>query len=279
MKVKALLFAALMGLGIWACNTDGDQADVTESGFPFEIYASGDATKASTGDWIFFHIAQRVGEQVLTDTRGNPNPTPSYRVTGKEEEVEGGMDPIIEVIRLMSPGDSASISIPFDSLPPMAAQQFPEDSVLYFDLEVTEIKTDDEVTGGAATRLEAINQQFQDGTLEGLQYTEDSLGYYIISEGAGEIPLDTAVVSVDYYGIFQNGQMFDNSLTKGRPFEFQLGQGGVIQGWDKGIPLLKEGSEAVLFVPYELGYGEMGGRGIPPASDLIFYVKLLEIKE
>jgi FKBP-type peptidyl-prolyl cis-trans isomerase len=282
MRQSHFFLAALMVMGLLACES-GSQTQYTEGGYPYEIYSAGGTEKPQTGDWVFYHFAQRVGDRELSSTKNNPMaPTPSYRITGEELEADGNPNAVFEVLMKLSPGDSASIAIPFDSLAPaiamQATQDFPDDSVFYVNLELLEIQTDEEFTGGAVGRLEEVNAQYQEGTLEGVQYTQDSLGYYIMTEGSGEYPGDTAMVSVDYYGIFADGRMFDNSFTRGEPYSFQLGkEGNVIEGWAKGIPLLKEGTEAVLFIPYQLAYGENGRGGIPPRTDLVFYVKLVRI--
>jgi FKBP-type peptidyl-prolyl cis-trans isomerase len=77
-----------------------------------------------------------------------------------------------------------------------------------------------------------------------------------------------------------NGKKFDDSFERGTPIPFTLGVGQVIQGWDEGIALLKEGDKAVLFIPSELGYGETGaGADIPPNAELVFYVELVTVIE
>ncbi|OGZ22421.1 MAG: peptidylprolyl isomerase [Candidatus Nealsonbacteria bacterium RIFCSPLOWO2_01_FULL_41_9] len=86
-------------------------------------------------------------------------------------------------------------------------------------------------------------------------------------------------VSVHYTGWLENGTKFDSSLDRGQPFEFTLGAGQVIQGWDLGIVGMKVGEKKKLTIPPELGYGTTGTPGgpIPPNATLIFEVELLKI--
>lgn len=77
----------------------------------------------------------------------------------------------------------------------------------------------------------------------------------------------------------KKGQKFDSSVDRGQPFEFPLGQGMVIQGWDQGFAGMKIGGKRTLMIPAEMGYGSRGAGGvIPPNADLVFDVELLDLK-
>jgi peptidylprolyl isomerase len=85
-------------------------------------------------------------------------------------------------------------------------------------------------------------------------------------------------VSVHYTGTLTNGTKFDSSLDRGTPFEFTLGAGEVIQGWDKGVAGMKVGGKRHLIIPPSLGYGASPVGSIPANSTLVFDVELLGIK-
>ena len=101
--------------------------------------------------------------------------------------------------------------------------------------------------------------------------TEDTV------EGEGKEAAPGNRISVHYVGILPDGTQFDSSLDRGIPFEFTLGAGSVISGWDTGLVGMKVGGRRVLIIPPEMGYGERGTSAIPPNSTLIFEVLLLEI--
>jgi FKBP-type peptidyl-prolyl cis-trans isomerase len=98
--------------------------------------------------------------------------------------------------------------------------------------------------------------------------------------GTGDVAEPGRVLTVNYTGKLLDGTVFDSSLNAGRtPFEFTLGAGEVIQGWDQGFEGMKVGGKRTLKVPSSLGYGSRGaGALIKPNSDLIFEVELLGVK-
>jgi peptidylprolyl isomerase len=110
--------------------------------------------------------------------------------------------------------------------------------------------------------------------------TASGLTYVITQHGSGRLPQPGETVIVNYTGLLGNGNKFDSSLDHGKPFEFQLGAGRVIKGWDEGIAKLHVGDQATLIIPASIGYGARGAGGvIPPNATLIFLVELVGIKE
>ena len=101
--------------------------------------------------------------------------------------------------------------------------------------------------------------------------------------GSGVTPKTGQNCIMHYTGwLYENGAKgakFDSSLDRGRPFEFSIGTGHVIKGWDEGVATMKVGGKRTLIIPPELGYGARGAGGvIPPNATLIFDVELLDVK-
>jgi peptidylprolyl isomerase len=113
--------------------------------------------------------------------------------------------------------------------------------------------------------------------------TSSGLQYRDLVVGKGPLPKDGDTVVVNYTGTFTNGKVFDTSVGK-KPFEFNLGRGNVIKGWDEGVASMHVGGKRKLVIPPDLAYGSggypnpAGGWVIPPNSTLTFVVELLNIK-
>lgn len=108
--------------------------------------------------------------------------------------------------------------------------------------------------------------------------TDSGLKYEDIQEGDGAQAAKGQTVSVHYTGWLENGTKFDSSKDRNDPFQFRLGAGMVIRGWDEGVAGMKVGGVRKLTIPPQLGYGARGAGGvIPPNATLIFEVELLDI--
>lgn len=109
--------------------------------------------------------------------------------------------------------------------------------------------------------------------------TDSGLKYEVIEEGTGAAPSAGDTVVVHYTGTLEDGTKFDSSKDRGVPFEFIIGKGQVIKGWDEGLSTMKVGGKRKLIIPASLGYGSQGAGGvIPPNATLLFDVELLNVK-
>ena len=108
--------------------------------------------------------------------------------------------------------------------------------------------------------------------------TPSGLIYVDLKVGTGAQPKKGQTCVVHYTGWLTDQKMFDSSLDRNKPFQFPLGMGRVIKGWDEGVSTMKVGGKRKLIIPPHLGYGSRGsGDVIPPDATLIFEVELLEV--
>jgi peptidylprolyl isomerase len=109
--------------------------------------------------------------------------------------------------------------------------------------------------------------------------TPSGLKYVDVVVGTGASPQKGQKVKVHYTGTLTDGKKFDSSVDRGQPFEFTIGIGQVIKGWDEGVLTMKVGGKRKLMIPSALAYGPRGAGGvIPPNADLNFDVELLGVQ-
>ena len=186
------------------------------------------------------------------------------------------------------------------SLGVLFAQNFKNGEKLNIDANAMAKGFQDAVAGTETIKVEQANQLFsqfmanqnkskytatlekgakfleENGKRPGVKTTASGLQYEVMKEGTGAMPKATDKVTTHYHGTLLDGKVFDSSVNRGQPIDFQCN--GVIQGWQEALQLMKVGSKWKLFVPYQLAYGERGAGGdIGPYETLIFEVELLKI--
>jgi FKBP-type peptidyl-prolyl cis-trans isomerase len=127
---------------------------------------------------------------------------------------------------------------------------------------------------------EAQDQQQLAGALAASFNGTDTMQKVVIDDvklGGGEEAVAGKTVRVHYVGRLENGQEFDNSKKRGVPFEFTLGEGMVIAGWEEGLLGMREGGERTLVIPPQFGYGSQAIGPIPANATLLFAIELVEV--
>jgi peptidylprolyl isomerase len=129
----------------------------------------------------------------------------------------------------------------------------------------------------AAELSAALDELKQSHPDRELVTSNSGLQYMVLADGRGGKPSRGTTISAHYTGRLLNGTVFDSSVTRGQPFQFPVGAGRVIPGWDEALIDMKRGEKRVLIVPPALAYGAAGAGGvIPPNATLIFEVEMID---
>ena len=215
---------------------------------------------------------------------------------------------VFEGLAMVHKGDSVSFIVNIDSTfrtffgQPTLPSEYTSADVMRFEMRIEDIYPESEYAKRMAAKnqkaaKERIAKMIADHPEESAQAaqalteflaknkivaepTESGLYYVMTQEGNGEKPEVGQIVNVHYTGKLLDGTVFDSSVERGQPFQFPLGVGRVIAGWDEGIALMSKGEKGVLYIPYYLAYGDRGAGGdIKPFDNLMFEVELVDFED
>lgn len=258
------------------------------SGIYFLQTLEGAGLKIDTGCMVTVSLKiSFLDGKVLFNSTDRPDPI-KFKY-GKRFDTPG----VDEGIGLMKGGSKATIIVPSK----MAfgdqgrGALIPPYSALVYEVEITDVQSKADFEKEQA-ELKLKNTQEKEAIKKGeaqqlqkfladnkITVAPTSSGLYYIEtvKGTGVQPVPGNKVRVHYTGKLLNGKKFDSSHDRNTPFEFDLGKGQVIKGWDEGIAMMKQGGKAVLVIPYNIAYGERSMGEIPPYATLVFEVELFEV--
>ncbi len=294
MKVAHIL--VLFGfIGIFACS-QGSQKKKTSGGYEYEIHKSGSGDQAKINDYLLYTIktSTDLGKELQNVT--DPSQVQPLKIFDpKSEEAKGNI--WNEVFLNAKVGDSITLIMPADSMPYPNPELEGAKSLL-FTIAVKEIMNEQAFEKFRMSKQEEFDKKAAEGQVVADKIAVDikqtladykakkltlvdlpeGIKVFYNEKGKGTQGANGKTVTAQYYGVLEDGTMFDNSFSRGQPFSFQVGQGMVIKGWDIAFANLKVGDKATVFIPAAVGYGEQGAGSIPPNAPLVFYVEVEDVK-
>jgi FKBP-type peptidyl-prolyl cis-trans isomerase len=262
----------------------------TASGLYFIETVAGKGAKIDTGMWVSIHFKVSLidGKQLFSSyDRGEPM---GFEF-GKRFDTPG----IEQAIGMMKKGGKATVVVPSKLAFGEAGRGgiIPPYSTMIYDVEVVNVQTKAEHDKGLADEkkkekekldktkgeeMSLLNKYLKDKKIT-VKPTASGIYYIEKVKGTGARAVAGKTVSVHYTGTLLNGTKFDSSRDRNKPYDFVLGQGSVIKGWDEGIALMNVGGKATLIVPSNMAYGERNMGNIPPFSTLVFDLELMDVKD
>ena len=268
------------------CSNAPKGYQATDNGLYYRLFTNNGGENPQIGDLLELTMSCSVNDTVVILPL-TKNIIPMAEPSFWSDFVEG--------FSMMHKGDSASFIVDIDSsfvnlfgyntLPP----QFSSTDIMRFEVRLDDFYPESEFrfrmienikknypaeTEKAVSELNAYLEK--NGVVA--QPTSTGLYYVKTQDGTGEKPSKGSTVKAHYTGCLLDGTVFDTSIERGEPIEFVLGVGQVIPGWDEGIAMMSKGEKAVLYIPYYLAYGDRDLGVIPPFSNLVFEVELIDFK-
>lgn len=268
------------------CSNAPKGYQATDNGLYYRLFTNNGGENPQIGDLLELTMSCSVNDTVVILPL-TKNIIPMTEPSFWSDFVEG--------FSMMHKGDSASFIVDIDSsfvnlfgyntLPP----QFSSTDIMRFEVRLDDFYPESEFrfrmienikknypaeTEKAVSELNAYLEK--NGVVA--QPTSTGLYYVKTQDGTGEKPSKGSTVKAHYTGYLLDGTVFDTSIERGEPIEFVLGVGQVIPGWDEGIAMMSKGEKAVLYIPYYLAYGDRDLGVIPPFSNLVFEVELIDFK-
>ena len=282
-----LLSALFLMLSVLTgCSNAPKGYQATDNGLYYRLFTNNGGENPQIGDLLELTMSCSVNDTVVILPL-TKNIIPMTEPSFWSDFVEG--------FSMMHKGDSASFIVDIDSsfvnlfgyntLPP----QFSSTDIMRFEVRLDDFYPESEFrfrmienikknypaeTEKAVSELNAYLEK--NGVVA--QPTSTGLYYVKTQDGTGEKPSKGSTVKAHYTGYLLDGTVFDTSIERGEPIEFVLGVGQVIPGWDEGIAMMSKGEKAVLYIPYYLAYGDRDLAVIPPFSNLVFEVELIDFK-
>ncbi len=250
------------------------EQQTTSSGLAYTILTPGEGPKPQQNDVVTVHYTGKLADGTVFDSSYETD-EPVHITLGEDEVIPG----LEEAIKLLHEGAKATVVIP----PQLAYGEegygpVPGNETISFQLELLHVREPSlperdvpDAEPGVADPEEALHKET----------TASGVLVAVLEAGDGQVLRENMLVHMHYTGFLDDDtqRVFDSSYDREEPVSFILGRNMVIPGWDEALPGLHAGDRARLWVPHEMAYGREGRGPIPPKTDLIFDIELLDVEE
>ncbi len=300
-SIVSMAALALMMMGTLSACTENNPYpgyEKNQNGLYYQFFAQNEGELPQIGDLVELNISCMINDTmpIIPSTHN----VMMLRTPGFPGDIQEGL-------AMMHKGDSASFIVNIDSTfkylfgQPTLPAEFKSTDVMRFEVGVTDFypekmyaqKFANDVKARVEERIAKMQSDYPEETAKAAKELANFLTkngvvaeptasglYYVVTEaGNGEKPEVGKPVTMHYTGKLLDGTVFDSSVERGEPFQFVLGVGQVIPGWDEGVQMMSKGEKGVFYIPYYLAYGErQAGEQILPFSNLMFEVELIDFE-
>lgn len=276
MRTILALMAAVVLLS--ACN----KTQKTEDGLiEYKIFKTDESARGVVkGDMLLLNMKgiAKTKDTVLFNSYESGKP---YYIPAEEPTLKG-------LFSLLKKGDSLEFFVNADSLylksfGSPAPESLGSGEIIHFTASLVDVYSQEEMQkkmeeqNAEVIARDSVSLANFVASIGSVEKTATGLMYQVKKKGSGKKAKKGVNVSVQYVGSLLNGTIFDQTKPGTPDFNFPVGMGQVIPGWDEGLQLMSEGDEYKFIIPWNLAYGPRGGGPIPPYSSLVFEVKLVKV--
>lgn len=288
-----LFFAAIAAFTFTQTACDKGGKTVTKNGNTVINHTGNSGAKISYGQTVLINVNTFLNDSLVQSTRRDNGGAREFTIPDSIAMV-GRVPAVFEALLSLAEGDSATVLQPVDSIMAKGIpKDFGEVKNIRFEIKVEEVLSAEKIAEkkaeaerkAQAAQAEGVEVASTVATMlndykakklgDKLKKTASGLEYVVLEPGSGAAVKMGDKIPTNYYGVLKSdGTMFDNSYDRGAATPFTVGQ--LVPGFNEGMQLLKRGGKAILFIPYNLAYGEKANGPIPAKSDLVFYLGLEE---
>ncbi len=269
-----MIAVSLQGCHILRVEEPEPEQRTTSSGLAYTMITAGEGPNPGPGDVVTLHYTGKLADGTVFDS-SHEDDEPVHITLGEDEVIPG----LEEAVKLLREGAKATVVIPPDlAYGEEGYGPVPGNETISFELELLHVRQaepdEPAIPDAEPKKPEPEEVVHQEETASGVLVS-------VLETVGGQVIQEEMLITMHYTGYLDTDpkQEFDSSHNREEPISFILGRNMVIPGWDEALPGLRTGDRIRLWVPHEMAYGREGRDPIPPESDLVFDIELIDAEE